>query len=867
VVSRPPGAALPFASPPAVAEWIGDRGRAGVGRARGSVGGGPGTQPSVQGLAPAPASAPLPAEAAGPPVVDLDAAPEAEAVAPKAPAAARGAVKAGKASFEPDADAKAAAAAVDAAAEALPAEDGLKLFSVRSELAAANPFAGGISDEVPPRRGRKPPPPRAAEHCLVGKTFVISGTLDSLLREEAADLVKRYGGRVTGAVSSRTSFLLVGTGCGLTKVERARSEPAVKMIDEDGLYALLRAAKPPGHAPRPKQAPRVFRDLKGGGGERELWVNKHKPQSVGDLVGNGANVRLIRTWLESWDRVHLQGGKPPLGGGSRGGKPQDLGRKAVLLCGPPGVGKTSAAHLIAKAGGYEVLEVNASDARNKADRGAAKGIGGKLSNLVKEKITNRALTAGGRTQACKSLIIMDECDGMGAGDRGGVADLADTIRRSKIPIICICNDKYSQKMRPLRNVALELDFRRPTKTEVAKRLQYVAQKEGLQVSQTTLETLAEASNGDIRLMLGQLQQVRLSKAAMTYDDAKAQKSAGKDTIMSPFDAARNLLSTEAGKFSVSERLEMVFQDADLVPLLVQENYVNHRPSHAGNALQQLKLLAKAADGISLGDLANSAVRREGNWSIMPFAGVMSSVYAGAYAAGPRTIFSQYEPNFPRFTAWLGNNSSRNKYKRLGREVSLKLRASGLCQCSGEEVATDYVPALRHVVSGPLVEHKKDGIPAAVGALQAYCLDREDYDSVLEMCTYKTADPWGADPSKLIETAVKTAFTRAVNSTAPRARAGTAGEELIVKARGKKLGKKKKKKAGADPELDPEEAEADSGEEEGEEDAFLQTKASKMSAAQMKRLNLEVRETSKPARGAKGAGRGRGRGKGRGGKSA
>ena len=828
-----------------------------------------GTEPSAPGPARAPALAPAPAAVTGPPGMERDSAPEVVDLDMEVPVAARGTSKAGKASFEPNADAKAAAAAVDAAVEELPAEDGLKLFSVRSDLAVANPFAGGVSDEMPPRRGRKPPPPRAAEHCLVGKTFVISGTLDSLLREEASDLVKRYGGRVTGAVSSRTSFLLVGTGCGRSKVDRARSEPAVKLIDEDGLYTLLRAAKPPGHAPRPKQAPRVFRDLKGGGGERQLWVNKHRPQSVGDLVGNGANVRLIRTWLESWERVHLQGGKPPLGGPSRGGKPADLGAKAVLLCGPPGVGKTSAAHLIAKAGGYQVLEVNASDARNKADRGAAKGIGGKLSNLVKEKITNRALTAGGRTEVCKSIIIMDECDGMGAGDRGGVADLADTIRRSKIPIICICNDKYSQKMRPLRNVALELDFRRPTKTEVAKRLQFVAQKEGLQVSQTTLETLAEASNGDIRLMLGQLQQVRLSKAAMTYDDAKAQKSAGKDTIMSPFDAARNLLSTEAGKYSISERLEMVFQDADLVPLLVQENYVNHRPSHAGDALQQLKLLAKAADGISLGDLANSAVRREGNWSIMPFAGVMSSVYAGAYAAGPRTVFNQYEPNFPRFTAWLGNNSSRNKYKRLGREVSLKLRASGLCHCSGEEVATDYVPALRHVVSGPLVEHKKDGIPTAVGALQAYCLDREDYDSILDMCTYKTSDPWGADPSKQVETAVKTAFTRAVNSTAPRARAGTAGEELIMKARGKKLGKKKKnKKAAADPELDPEEVGGDS-EDEGEEDAFLQTKTSKMSAAQMKRLNLQVREESKPARGAKGAGRGRGRGrgKGRGGKAA
>lgn len=38
-----------------------------------------------------------------------------------------------------------------------------------------------------------------------------------------------------------------------------------------------------------------------------------------------------------------------------------------------------------------------------------------------------------------------------AGDRGGVADLISTIKLSKLPIICICNDKYSQKLRSLRN--------------------------------------------------------------------------------------------------------------------------------------------------------------------------------------------------------------------------------------------------------------------------------------------------------------------------------------------------------------------------------------------------------------------------------
>jgi hypothetical protein len=45
------------------------------------------------------------------------------------------------------------------------------------------------------------------------------------------------------------------------------------------------------------------------------------------------------------------------------------------------------------------------------------------------------------------------------GDRGGVGDLVATIKSSKVPIICICNDKYSQKLKPLKAHVLELDFR------------------------------------------------------------------------------------------------------------------------------------------------------------------------------------------------------------------------------------------------------------------------------------------------------------------------------------------------------------------------------------------------------------------------
>ncbi len=50
--------------------------------------------------------------------------------------------------------------------------------------------------------------------------------------------------------------------------------------------------------------------------------------------------------------------------------------------------------------------------------------------------------------------------------------------------------------------------------------------------------------------------------------------------MSPFECARRLLEPSSAHLSFGERSELVFADMDLVPLLVQENYVNHRPAIA-----------------------------------------------------------------------------------------------------------------------------------------------------------------------------------------------------------------------------------------------------------------------------------------------
>jgi len=72
---------------------------------------------------------------------------------------------------------------------------------------------------------------------LAGKAFVLTGTLPGMTREEAAEAIVTLGGKVTGSVSRKTSFVVVGADPG-SKAEKAR-ELGIPQLDEEGLRALI----------------------------------------------------------------------------------------------------------------------------------------------------------------------------------------------------------------------------------------------------------------------------------------------------------------------------------------------------------------------------------------------------------------------------------------------------------------------------------------------------------------------------------------------------------------------------------------------------------------------------------------------------
>lgn len=773
---------------------------------------------------------------------------------------------------------------VAAAIGKLPEQPGK--FSLMEKQEGGGYQQGG--DSVPPPQHGSKHKPLGHPNCLKGKTFVITGTLDSLYRGEAEDYIKRHSGRVTGSVSGKTDFLVVGENSGNSKVNQA-NDKGTKLVDEDGLFSLVAAA--PEAAPSAAAADKSVTAVKAegssevhaipsgsfyagkasgangiqakkaalassslaasgarssgasagasssgrgtlGGGSGafaggQLWVEKHKPSTSHELVGNGTLVATLRTFLQDWERIHLKHQQPTEVKGRGGGKPKDMSKKAILLSGPPGIGKTSSAMIISRELGLTPVEVNASDTRNKADSSALKGIGAKLANSIKELATNSAIGMGADDKPKKICLIMDEVDGMSGGDRGGVADLIQSIHRSKVPIICICNDKYNQKLRSLRNHTLELDYRKPTKQQISKRMLQICQKEGLQVNESTLEALVEGANSDIRLILGQLQMVRLSSKALSYDEVKSKMASGKDFEMSPFEAARKLLSMEAQHLSLGAQSDLIFQDMDLVPLLIQENYLNHRPGIATNDQMRMQVIAKASDAFSAGDIVNKRVRQFQSWSLMPFAAVVGSVFPAAYMRGSRETFGLFpgEMNFPRFTAWMGNNSSQGKQRRLLGELHTRMLSSANMHSDRTSLRLQYLPTLRQTLTAPLALHEKEGIEPVIEQMHAYCIARDDLDYVLDVTKWKTKSSWGDDPMKAVPTQVKSAFTREFNKNLVRPRTNTEVGEFKRKKKGKKAAAGDDTLADpVDPEMEPDAAQQESqesaqdAEEEDEDEA-------------------------------------------------
>lgn len=546
---------------------------------------------------------------------------------------------------------------------------------------------------APPGAGSKDIPD-GAENCLAGLSFVFTGVLESLGREEGQNLVKRYGGKVTTAPSSKTSFVVLGTDAGPKKLETI-AKLGLKTINEDGLFELIKKLPANGgdglaaerHAEKKAKEEEKIRadalemDRKEREATREapkapntsgnavskasqdtnrpsqpkiddrLWVDKYSPDSINAVCGNKGLVEGLQKWLRMWHK-NAEWGFKKAGADGKGIY------RAAMLHGPPGIGKTTAAHLVAKLEGFDVLETNASDTRSK--RLVEEGLRGVLDTT---SILGYFAGDGKKVQSTKKnlVLIMDEVDGMSAGDRGGVGALAAVAKKTNIPMILICNERRLPKMKPFDFVCADFPFRRPTVDNIRGRIMTICYREGIKMPGSVIDALIEGSHADIRQIINMISTVKLDNKTLDFNNSKAMAKAWeKHVILKPWDIVGKILSPQmfasSSTATLNDKIELYFNDHEFSYLMLQENYLKTQPALASayhgqeRSLKLLDLAEKAASSISDGDLVDRMIHgSQQHWSLMPTHAVFSFV----------TPASNMYGNFTErvgFASWLGQNS-------------------------------------------------------------------------------------------------------------------------------------------------------------------------------------------------------------------
>ncbi len=303
-------------------------------------------------------------------------------------------------------------------------------------------------------------------------------------------------------------------------------------------------------------------------------------------------------------------------------------KAAVLLEGPPGIGKTSIVFALANDLNMEVIETNASDTRTRAT----------LEKRLKETSKSRGIMDF-ITESKEKIILIDEVDGIyGVQDRGAVPTIIDLVQNTQFPII-MCSNEYKTSLQPLYNKIRRFEVHTLPKREVLKIVHNILRKENItQLKEEDLELIIDKNNGDLRGVINDIQGI--SQGKVEGDVKEFILSLRRDSLEEIFTLIRDLFKVS----SLREARNLT--DKSDVDYNFLYKWVNE---NLPTFIKTNRELVNAYENLSLADEIFGRIRITQYWGLLPYffdlfaGGVALSRKETPEAKGFRRV------DFPRYT--------------------------------------------------------------------------------------------------------------------------------------------------------------------------------------------------------------------------
>lgn len=345
------------------------------------------------------------------------------------------------------------------------------------------------------------------------------------------------------------------------------------------------------------------------------WVEKYRPQTFLEIKGQDAPVMEVKRFLEKFNL----------------GKLTTRCKRALIMHGPPGVGKTTLAYVVARSRNAEIFELNASDLRNKS----------KLKEVLRPAIEQQSLIKKNK------IILVDEADGISVVDRGGLSELVSLIAMTSYPIIITANDAWNKKLAPLRKVCDMVQLKDVDYNTIKQLLFEILRKEGLFIKKDIITSIAIKAKGDIRAAINDLQAISKITDPSELEDIKFDER-NKETDI--FNALKMVFKGKP-TLETLKVFDSVNMPLDQIILWVEENIPTE---YSGREL------AKAYDILSKVDIFKGRIYKKQHWRFLIYENALLSFGISSAKDQIKTGFTSYKRPSRILKIWMNNQRTAKK---------------------------------------------------------------------------------------------------------------------------------------------------------------------------------------------------------------